>query len=107
MAKWHTILECKNCGASGVLEHNEETYPDYCPHCGLDGHGATGSPKGIALNEAEAKFVAIVLKHLAECRRVTTLDEWLGDESETADWLDDVMSDLWQKLEIPTREGGV
>ena len=43
MSKWHTILKCENCGASGVLEHDEETYPEFCPHCGLDGNGATGT----------------------------------------------------------------
>jgi len=41
--KWHTKVECENCGAKAVLAHNEMEYPDFCPFCGLDGNGAAGS----------------------------------------------------------------
>ena len=41
--KWHTKVECENCGAKAVLAHDEMEYPDFCPFCGLDGNGAAGS----------------------------------------------------------------
>lgn len=41
----HVIVkyECETCKEAGMITHRKGSYPDYCPHCGLDGFGAPGT----------------------------------------------------------------
>ena len=36
-------FECEICKEVGIITHREGAYPDFCPHCGLDGNGAPGN----------------------------------------------------------------
>ena len=41
MSEWNTMKDCDNCHVKSVIKHDEkDSYPEYCPFCGLDKYGA-------------------------------------------------------------------
>jgi len=42
--KWHTVCRCDHCDTDYRLDHNEETYPYYCPFCGINTDHLIGTP---------------------------------------------------------------
>ena len=97
--KWNTQLICAKCDTPFVIQHEQDTFPCFCPFCAADSR-----KKHINLDEDQVKVLKQLLLVGWANSGCLSWQEYLGTEEHTEDWLNDVVTDITEKVGITPEE---